>query len=359
MESESAGVRVERSVPDQVETAEPRRIGAEVLDRSRIQSLDVLRGFALVGILLANIPALAHAVIPDSQTTDDRLRQVIDYGFEQRFFPIFSFLFGVGFFIFLRNATRRGQPARWLFTRRIVVLIVLGIGHQLLQPGEALLIYGVVGLGLIPFANASVRVLVAGTLVVLALALVSTEYLVVPAMFLLGAAAGRVGYFEDPTRQRRLARAALAASVLLSPVLMWAQYRSVQPDSPWIDYASNVQTAAGLVIAAGLVGAVSLALQHPAGNRLLAPLAPFGRMALTNYIAQTLIVLGVTALLGLRDVMTYREVFLLWLAICVVQIPASRLWLDGFRYGPLEWVWRWLTYGRRPAFRRGDSAGAA
>lgn len=119
-----------------------------------------------------------------------------------------------------------------------------------------------------------------------------------------------------------------------------------------MNHSSNAQTLAGLVVATGLVCALILALQHANGRRFGALLAPFGRLALTNYVLQTLIVLAVSWALGVRGVMTYRQAWVLWIVVCGAQIVASRLWLDRFRYGPLEWVWRWSTYGRRPVFTR-------
>jgi uncharacterized membrane protein YeiB len=70
----------------------------------RIPALDILRGFALIGILGANIPGLARVVLPAAGSTNEVLFRIAQYGFEQRFFPMFSFLFGVGFFIFMRTA---------------------------------------------------------------------------------------------------------------------------------------------------------------------------------------------------------------------------------------------------------------
>lgn len=165
----------------------------------RIQSLDVLRGFVLAGILYANIPGLARTAFPAAGSLDDRLMLLGQYGFEQRFFPIFSFLFGVGFSIFGRNAESNGFSARTLLVRRFVVLIVLGLLHQRLQPGEALLIYGIFGLALVPFVTAPVPVLLALGGAALIVGLVVSEFLVVPAMFFLGAAVAKVGYFDHPS----------------------------------------------------------------------------------------------------------------------------------------------------------------
>lgn len=314
----------------------------------RIPALDILRGFALIGILGANIPGLAHVVLPAAGSTDDTLFRIDQYGFEQRFFPIFSFLFGVGFYIFMRNAEHKALSARTLFIRRVLVLLGFGIVHQLLQPGEALLIYGIFGLLLVPFAHASVPILFTASGGTLLAGLVLSEYFVVLAMFLLGAAIAKAGYFHTPQRYVSVTQRVLLASVVLCPVVLFAQASVTNDRSPWVNYASNVQTLAGLVVAAGMVSAVCLALQRPKARRWLGVLAPFGRMALSNYIGQTLIVLAFVWATGLRDVMTYRQAAALWLLVCAGQIVVSHLWLRRFRYGPLEWVWRWATYGHRP-----------
>lgn len=146
--------------------------------KQRIQLLDMVRGFALIGILYANIPSLAHVAFLDLVGIGRELQLLLDYGFEQRFFPIFSFLFGVGFYIFTRNAIQKGLHVRRLFARRLLVLIGFGALHQFLQPGETLLIYGIFGLCLLPFAIASVPVLLLASGGVLLGGLAITEYFV-------------------------------------------------------------------------------------------------------------------------------------------------------------------------------------
>ncbi|WP_433249238.1 DUF418 domain-containing protein [Streptosporangium sp. CA-135522] len=78
-----------------------------------------------------------------------------------------------------------------------------------------------------------------------------------------------------------------------------------------------------------------------AAGRLLAPL---GRMALTNYVLATPVVLLVMGPLGLVESESYGTVFALTAAIVVVQAAFSAWWLGRFRYGPLEWVWRCGTW---------------
>jgi uncharacterized protein len=84
-------------------------------------------------------------------------------------------------------------------------------------------------------------------------------------------------------------------------------------------------------------------------------LAPAGRMALTNYLLQSAVCVGIFYGHGLG---LYEQLSRAWqvpfvLLLFALQVIASDWWLARFRYGPMEWLWRWATYGRRPAFRAG------
>jgi uncharacterized protein len=83
--------------------------------------------------------------------------------------------------------------------------------------------------------------------------------------------------------------------------------------------------------------------------------APMGRMALTNYISQTVfgILIFYNLGLGLGTKIGYTYVLVISIAVCLVQMVLSRLWLKHFNYGPLEWIWRQLTYGKRLKMRKG------
>ncbi|HZB60414.1 MAG TPA: hypothetical protein VFA73_14615 [Actinomycetota bacterium] len=111
------------------------------LPNERIQALDVLRGFALCGIVLINI----------YQTLGMRdLPAGLEHFVMARFYVIFSLLFGVGFAIFLERASARSDRPRVLLVRRFVFLALLGGLHHLLQPGEVLLPYAICGLVFLP-----------------------------------------------------------------------------------------------------------------------------------------------------------------------------------------------------------------
>jgi uncharacterized protein len=103
-------------------------------------------------------------------------------------------------------------------------------------------------------------------------------------------------------------------------------------------------------VAAGERGAVVTAFHTERGRRLLAPFAHVGRMALTNYLAQGLFIAFVLFDVGPGLALAGRVGTCALTAIVVVafaaQMVVSRWWLGRYRHGPLEWVWRRLTYGR-------------
>jgi uncharacterized protein len=92
---------------------------------------------------------------------------------------------------------------------------------------------------------------------------------------------------------------------------------------------------------------------HPASQKVLTVLAPQGRMALTNYLMQTLI--GVFTFSGLGfglQSLGPAAWTLFALAVFAMQVVLSTIWLNYFQYGPMEWVWRQLTYGKRLPLRK-------
>ena len=109
-----------------------------------------------------------------------------------------------------------------------------------------------------------------------------------------------------------------------------------------------------LAMGLGWIGLVVLALRRFAGGRLHRMLAAVGRTALTNYLMHSVIALFLFTGAGFGLVARLGRFELLWIviAIWIFQLWASDWWMQRYLYGPLEWLWRLLTYGRRPPFRR-------
>lgn len=300
----------------------------------RIQALDVLRGFALWGIVVINIyQTLGMRELPAG----------LGLFVQARFYVIFSLLFGIGFAIFLERAAARSDRPRVLLVRRFAFLALLGGLHHLLQPGEVLLPYAICGLVfLLPFSYAPAAVNLAAGVVLLGAGIMFVGGAgLIPGLFLIGSAlAGYRVPEELPGRAGLLAALCLgfgAASLLLwwlSPVIA---------GGPEIRALEVVQP---LLMSCAYMTGLMLALHTPLGGPLTAVLAPLGRMALTNYLLATVVFVAVGRAIGLEGSARWGAAIALGAGILAVQAVLSPLWLRRFRYGPMEWLWRCVTWWR-------------
>jgi uncharacterized protein len=405
-----------------METAPATRQQAVSL-KERVDSVDILRGFALFGILLINITAFKSPGTPPGLVFEGSWwDRVYLYGIitfiDSKFFTLFSFLFGLGFSLQLFSAERQGANFIRRFSRRLVALALFGVLHIILfWDGDILLLYAIVGFILLFFRNASPKTLrrwAVGLLVSVSaffllvftglqvasrlpatkaglestnkefaqvftkesevtnrfnltasygellqkrvtgygttFLLLFTRIPTVLAMFLLGLYVGRRDILRNIDAHLRLLRSVRfwgwVIGLPLSLIITFG-YTNLPPL-----YGLSVlffnQTFAGPILSMAYAATLLLLLRRESWQRLLRPLAFSGRMALTNYLSQSL----VCALLfngfglGLIAKVTPVVSFLIVVALYTLQILLSRLWLKYFCFGPLEWLWRCITYGQ-------------
>ncbi|MEV0388172.1 DUF418 domain-containing protein [Nonomuraea sp. NPDC050643] len=332
--------------------------------RPRLAALDVIRGFALCGILLANVKPIAHMNDAGSAAqpvvTASRPGSWLDLGLfvDQRFFPIFSLLFGIGFSLLLHSAGRRTARPRLLLLRRLLVLLALGLAHMfLLWQGDILTIYAVVGLVVLLPSTWLPRWAVAGlaaVLVVVPPILGSNGVPLVPGLFLLGSALTRYGVIDRIEHSTRVPAVLGVIFAVCAVPVVGLQINSGAVGSgrftTWFALAGLLM--AGAYVCA-YVCAMLLLLKTPLRPVLQGIFAPLGRMALTNYLSATVLVLvGTRLIAGSPDGWSSATVLLIAGAILVPQWLVSTLWLRRYRQGPLEWLWRWATWAGRPPLRR-------
>ena len=185
--------------------------------------------------------------------------------------------------------------------------------------------------------------------------------------FLVGAWVGRKGWLTRPQDHLRGIRRTLAATLPAGLVLegIATVVHGLMDDGVLADEGGLRFTAEAIhlvgapVLACGLVCAVVVGL-HGRGRSLLRPFRWAGRMALTNYVAQSLVyalvLFGVGPGLALAGRIGSTAVLAIVLAAFAAQVLFSRWWLSRFRWGPLEWIWRGLTYGRWPSLSRAAAA---
>ena len=322
--------------------ADPRTQAPDPQDR--IQALDVLRGFALCGIVFINI----------YQTLEMRdLPGALGLFVQHRFYVIFSLLFGIGFAIFLERASARSDRPRLLLVRRFVFLALLGGLHHLLQPDEVLLPYAVCGLVfLLPFSYAPARVNLVAGLALLALGTVFVGGVAqVPGLFLIGSALATYRVPEQLPGRAGLLGRLFSLFALVSLVGWW-----LSPLSAGGPAIGKLGPFLPLVMSCAYMTGLLLLLHTPLRGPLAAVFAPLGRMALTNYLLATVAFVVAGRAIGLEGSARWGAAVALGLSILGVQAVLSPLWLRGFRYGPMEWLWRCATWWRWVPIRAAKGA---
>ena len=407
---------------------------APVPQAQRLHVLDIVRGFAVFGILLMNLEAFAGPVLSAGSGLDPDLRGVdrwadaLVYFFVQgKFYSLFSLLFGMGFAVMSQRAEAFGRGFAVLYLRRSLALLGIGLAHALLVwSGDILVTYALVALLLLAFRQVDGRgLLVLGLLCYLGASALILGLGALDGLMQLNpesAAAwnkamgeqdaqmqalvegqrqayGHGSYVEALAQRREDFFAGLGSLVVIGPMvfglfllgrwfvesrvivepqrfpvlyawlrwgallagllLMSASYR-MQPTMSLarIDLhgaiALSLSLWANLLLCLAYLAWLVRGLQAPRCAAWLARLAPAGQMALSNYLMQsvacTLVFYGYG--LGLFGQMPRAWQLPFALLLFAVQLALSRAWLVRFRFGPMEWMWRAITYWRWPPLRR-------
>jgi uncharacterized protein len=398
----------------------------------RLELLDALRGFALLGVLLVNLRSFSlYEFIARSQRDalptaawDRALSLAMELLVDAKSITLFTLLFGAGFAMrSIRLAGNANTDGMRLHVRRMLVLLAIGLVHAyLFWWGDILRYYAVFGLLLLAFTRLPARTLaVLGVCVAVVLpvllqplvpgllsaqagkaqasaaawsAFVSGDWatmlhgnlardmrmriavwslpLFVFGRLLLGMAIGRAGVLQESVAHRRfwvrLLRASFAVAVAASALLMLRDHGgtggtggtgSTALVASWLGEGAGLHATrllrelAPLAQGVFYMAAFVLLFQHAAWRHWLRKLAPMGRMALTNYLAQTLFGLGLFygIGLGLGPQFGIVGVVICGAAIFALQALFSCWWLARFRFGPAEWLWRSLAYGKAQPMR--------
>lgn len=409
---------------DQILDPQPANL-APTAESERLEVMDALRGFALLGVLIVNLrdlslfellPEAARAALPTARW-DHFLEIGMAALVDAKAMTVFTILFGVGFALQMQRA-KETKRRTMVYVRRLCVLLLIGLLHAFFWWGDILVLYALMGLLLVPLAGRQARTL---ALIGMAVALFSSPLLrpvmneLLPKIasskdasasaltafsanqwdtmlstnashfvwsrisawglpfftlgrLLLGVALGYAGVLRNPeTRQRfwrRLTWAALSAGILLTAFVMLRDHGVIGAGSVWWKAEPGrslvriARSGGSLFLGLGYVGLFVLLFQRVRWRRWLHYFSPIGRMALTNYLAQT--VLGIALFYGVGFGIGPRfglaGVLLAGAIIFSAQLWLSRWWLVRFRFGPVEWIWRCLTYGRRFSLRRSASA---
>lgn len=328
------------------------------MSRNRVEELDVVRGLALCGIHVVNIyqQVVLRELYPEGIGHGlGELPGLVRYGFYERFLPLFTLLFGISFGIFLVRAGRRTDRPRLVLARRLGVLAVVGALHQLVHPGEVLLVYAAMGLLVLLPASylGGVAASVTGIVLVLAGGQFVPGYGVMPGLLVLGFGLAVLGVPEGLARHPgRVAVAFVCSAVPALGYVSAVNGGVTVPPLSW-GWVSLTGQLAAVLTAVAYATATVLFLRTPVARPVHAVLAPMGRMALTNYLMATALILSCAPLLGIDDLDDTAAITGLTIGVVIVQAVWSAWWLRRFRYGPVEWVWRCATWWQWVPLRRG------
>ena len=386
----------------------------------RIVSLDVLRGVAVLGILMVNVWvfAMPEATLLNPTVYGDF--SGVNYWawllghvfFQEKFITLFSVLFGAGVVLFMRSEKRSASTSLRLHYRRSIWLVLIGLAHAyLLWYGDILVAYGICALWIVALRTwpptrqhlVGIALIAVPSILEVAAALTVPPELVAelwrPAEATIRAevAAYRGGWIEQfdhraaaawerqttgfvgatvwrvggsmllgmavfkwgvlsAERSRGFYRGLVAAGAVagLVPILAGVAYIEA---NDWTGAAGvfwrQFNYWGSLPLAASYIGIVALwCLRWPSGV-VTDALAAVGRTAFTNYLLQTVLATSIFYGhgLGLFGRLARVELLGVVVAIWAIQIPLSVLWLRRFRFGPVEWLWRTLTYGERQPLR--------
>lgn len=382
----------------------------------RLHALDILRGLALFGMILVHFHQKMRLEVTG---LEDLIGWAVWILVEQKAWGIFAFLFGVGFAVFLRRLEARQAPVVAIYLRRLAALAFFGLIAEVGFGFHILFTYACWGVALLVVRQWSTSaLLVAAVLAASARPLAaelaalwawwSATPLAPPAgqaltqavelaaergsyfellaarwalfvstspggwrgllpgvnfaLFIVGLLAVRHRVLDEPRRHTRLIAGWMIFGAL-SWLISWVVLRRL-PAIPIPGVGWPLAAGLGVIqdqwLCFTYIGAVVLLLTYrPAWTARLAPIGQAGRMALTNYMVQV-VVLDVLASgygvgLKLRPY-HYAVAAVLFFA---AEAALSSTWLAHFRFGPLEWIWRTVTYARRQTLSRSGIAGVA
>ncbi len=392
---------------------------APVTSGERIGELDVLRGFALLGVLVANLVWFTatywsapvdrmEAIFADPSSTS--LLTTVDWLVSDKANTMFATLFGMGFWVQMKRIEQRGGPFAAVYLRRLFILMAMGLLNlMLIWPWDILFIYSCAGLMLFMLRKLPFKAMLGlGIVLIFARPVLSyftemggfeaigdqmfteaaaaernavfvggsyaewveqagrlfwtggMENLAIPVWwmyalgrFLIGASIVRAGLLENISEKLSLFRKAFWVLFLCGLVGEAVNaFELIEMDL----VRSLIHAASSYALSMSYGCALVLFFNSPALRSLAMPFAPVGRMALTNYLVQGVfigfILYGFHGGMALAGTIEPQTALMAALLFYIAQVAFSHFWLARYSYGPMEWLWRVLTYGKLSPMRR-------
>ena len=388
---------------------------------NRILHLDIFRGFAILGIFMVNILVMNVSfvyrqdwLIENASWVNEKAYWFLEMFFFSKFFPIFSFLFGIGVALQIRSLKAKKVSSTPFLLRRFFALFVFGIAHILfIWSGDILHLYALFGFVLMIMYRATPRVILLSAIVLfffpyfdeiyqyscdffsvnpasalsnltrenivdlklngsyysgIKLRLVEYSFmvpflisLIIPialTMSILGLYVVKKGIVDRIESFARKIRFPFLITLIVFLVYRFTLIYWLLPSFK-IEHGSLLSFGlwtlyffSEIMISFGYLWIIVYLLRSNLGKKLLSPLQYVGRMAFTNYILQSIIGYLIMRTFGYYETFSPAECILIVLVVFACQIPLSWYWLQHFKFGPLEWIWRCISYWKLLPLRK-------
>jgi uncharacterized protein len=339
---------------------------------NRINTIDILRGFALYGIVLAHVASVylyEFRIMPAELTgIDGKLKRLLEFFIERKFYLIFSFLFGLSFSIQFQNALHRKKNFVLKYCWRLGILFFIGFIHNQFYPFDILQVYAIIGVLLLPIRKFSPSTLLTiavtffifsclfqhfdnpiknaltiwrfhkvGLSTTFTHQFVSGNHFMIVCMFVLGLWAGKKKIFSYKGIDTSFFKILLLCSLIT--------LISVKVINDLIDISSIDVSAINICFSFLYISCICLLYTYFPNMKLLwKSLEAIGRMGLTNYILQTIFFFSLFQFYdlplnegGLYLLFIYANFFFLFQALISIA------WFKRYPFGPIEWLWRITT----------------
>ncbi len=366
--------------------------------QERYISLDVIRGIALLGIAMLNALLIAYPQhfymplgFPLLNQVDKSVELTLMFLVRTSFYPIFSFLFGAGFAL---QYSKFQSGSKHYFIRRFSLLLFIGCLHGcFVWMGDILALYAITGLLLLFLVRLNTNKKLILAIVLILIAFLATRYGVqfalqwwpldlslnqlldvyangsfweitqlrsyeffyfgaislvytlpqVLGLFLLGMVAVESGFFRYKVSFKALAIVFFSFALFKLPRIYFAAFGENPALWRHVAIIFGGPALGGLYVLGIMKG-----LQGARAYAALTIFTDVGRMALTNYLSQSIVLTTVFYGYGFGQYATWGslDIVLLALSLFVLQLGFSNIWLQNFNYGPFEWLWRCFSYGR-------------
>lgn len=420
-------------------TKSTRPLMTPTTSKNRIVEIDILRGFALFGIFVVNMLVFSSDYIAEhkiwSDTANHTFLRIAELFIEGKFYRIYSFLFGLGFALFIIRGESKGSKLIKIYIRRLLILTIFAVIHTLTWEGDILSYYAILGFLLIPFRKLNLKRIFVWIVIFSIVPLTFQVYdgineaitkeskskiqqvdtseikkkqqsqakreLLIEVlqngsyydvakqnailfikynnslkdiwwlfdsvflMFLIGFYVGKRGYFLKISKNKILFRRFFLWTfpIGLVGMIVTALISRTWHFEPIILFQSKPKYIEVIAFAIDYISKTVLSLSYIAGlmwlltsvkwNNILRHISPIGRMPLTNYLLQTFIcvIIFYGYGFGFHGHVSPLVGFLLTILIYIAQVFFSKWWLKRYQFGPMEWVWRYLTYRKIQSIR--------